>query len=83
MEVISDRTFIRESVHIDDTHFINCTLKGCRLHYSGGPVIFERTLITGCSHIMQGPAKATLMYLQELGLMEGAAKWVEAPEIIN
>ena len=50
MQIISDRTITGEPVCLDDTHFKDCTLRSCVLSYSGGDVIFERTLVTQCRH---------------------------------
>ena len=84
MEIVSGLTISGEAICLDEKHFIDCTLKGCQLIYSGGGVIFERTRILQCRHVFHDCARATVLYLQSVGLMENeAGKWTEYAESVN
>lgn len=84
MEIVSGLTITGGEVRLDDKHFIDCTLEGCQLIYCGGGVILERTALRRCRHVFQGSARATVLYLQEIGLMENEpGKWQETSECIN
>ena len=84
MEIISGMTISGKTVLLDDKHFIDCTLQNCQLNYRGGNVILERTLITHCQHLFQGPARATVLYLKRVGLMDDASGfWDDEAEIIH
>ncbi len=69
MDTILSRTFKNEHIEIDNRSFINCTLTGCTLEYQGEPVSFYATRLNQCKYIFLGPAKRTIMLLQETGLM--------------
>ena len=58
-----------EAVVLDETHFQDCTLEGCTLHYNGGAVIFESTLIKHCNYVFGDNAKRTVDLLRVLGLL--------------
>ena len=84
MRIISDATLTSECLRIDDTHFINCTLVDCILEYSGGDVIFDRTVMRGCRHVFFGRARRTLHYVQRVGLMPyDPAAWGEFSETVQ
>ena len=84
MEIVSGQVITGESVHLDDKHFINCTLNDCELGYGGGGVIFEGTLLTKCHHVFYGPARATVLYLQNVGLLAAeVGTWTELSESVN
>ena len=84
MEIICGRTITGEVLRLDDKHFVDCTLDGCQLSYSGGGVIFERTRLTQCRHIFHGAARATVLYLQNAGLMETEqGTWSEHSEPVD
>ena len=58
-----------ELLEIDTKNFIDCTLIGCILEYSGHPVVFERTRLLGSRYVFFGPAKSTVQFLQNTALM--------------
>lgn len=84
VEIVSGLTLRREVVLLDDKHFIDCTFTKCQLIYGGGGVIFERTNLLQCRHILRGPARATVLYLQKVGLIEDKrSSWTEFSENVN
>ncbi len=84
MERIVDRTIRDECMAIDGKLFQGCTLDCCILEYSGGPVVFEHTVIRRCRYVFFGPARGTVHFLQNVGLLVGdTSLWAEFPESVN
>jgi hypothetical protein len=83
METLSKQHIVGECLSIDDKHFTDCTLTDCMLEYSGGDVVFERTTLKGCRHIFYGPARGTLHYLQNVGLLALTDDWGEYSDTVN
>lgn len=69
MEVITG-AFNAETITLDNKHFKDCMLLDCTLLYAGGPVIFERTALTGCRYRFCGEARRTLDFLEFFGMLE-------------
>ena len=69
MKTIRGHIISSESIAIDNTTFVDCTLIDCIFEYSGYPVRFERTRMRGCRYVFFGLAKGTVKFLQETGLM--------------
>ncbi len=68
METIRNQYIAAQHVRLDGKHFVDCTLTDCTLEYGGGPVILERTHITGCNHVFCGAAERTLSYVDLMRL---------------
>ncbi len=84
MELVSGLHLSGASVCLDDKHFIDCTFKDCQLIYNGGCLIVERTSFVHCRHLLHGPARATVLYLQRFGLTGGdLGKWTELTESVQ
>ena len=78
METIEGRTIRGEIIRVDEKCFVGCRLINCTLEYSGGPVILERTQLTGCRYVFLGRAKASVDFLQCVGLMSRVdPRWEE------
>ena len=79
MQTVSQVTFQDETVCLDDTHFIDCTLLRCVLQYSGRELMLERTELRGCRLQLSDAAGRTLSFLQCLGYM-GAVEgdWIQS-----
>lgn len=73
LERISDLKFEDESVCLDGKHFVDCTFTDCTLEYSGDDVVFERTGMYNCRHVLVGHARQTANYMRLVGL-EGVMK---------
>jgi hypothetical protein len=80
MEVIEGRTIENEYVDIDNKQFKSCTLSNCLLRYSGDPVIFEQSQFRGCRYVFFGHARATVHFLQAVGLVSPSTDWGEYPD---
>jgi hypothetical protein len=84
VEIIQGKKLEGVSVVIDETTFIDCMMINCILEYSGGPVAFERTSLRGCRYVFFGQAKATVYFLQGVGLLENDPHdWAEFPLMVN
>jgi hypothetical protein len=84
VEIVVGKTLESVSVVIDGTTFIDCKMIDCILEYSGGPVAFERTTMRGCRYVFFGQARATIHFLQGVGLMENyPTHWGEFPSLIH
>jgi hypothetical protein len=84
VEIVQGKTLDSVSVVIDETMFIDCTMIDCILEYSGGPVSFERTNMRGCRYVFFGQARATIHFLQEVGLMDHhPSEWGEFPTLVH
>ena len=70
MKIFEGRTMRGEVIRLDGKHFIDCLLVQCTLEYSGGDVLFERTSIHDCHHLLYGYARQTANYLRTVGLMD-------------
>ena len=68
---------------IDRRHFIDCTLLNCTLEYSGGPVILERTQLSGCRYVFFEQAGMTVQLVQTLGLMFSGDCEAGVPELVQ
>jgi hypothetical protein len=80
METIEGRTIENEYVDLDDKKFTDCTLIDCLLRYSGKPVIFERSRLESCRYVFFGPARATVHFLEAVGMLPGSPDWGEYPD---
>lgn len=69
MRLISDCLFEDDIVHLDETHFVDCTLTNCTLVYFGGQVTFERTAFHGCRMLFDHAGGRTVQLLQCLGYL--------------
>lgn len=84
MEIVKGGYFEGELVELDGRHFIDCTFTDCILKYSGGDVRFDTSTMSACRHVFYGRARATLHYLQRVGLMEHVpTEWGEFPEQVH
>ena len=84
MEIVRGKTLDSVSVVIDETTFVDCTLVDCILEYSGGPVAFKRTQMRGCRYVFFGQARATVHFLQSVGLMDyHPLEWGEFPVVVQ
>jgi hypothetical protein len=86
METIEGRTMHDEIIRMDEKCFVGCTLIHCTLEYGGGPVILERTQLTGCRYVFFGKAKASIDFLQCVGLMSRVdPRWEKPnqPELLS
>ncbi len=73
---------VGQAVDLDGIHFVDCVLHRCTLHYGGGPVIFERTSLTGCRYMFFGHAKASIEFLQSTGLLsQDETRWREYAQL--
>lgn len=62
-------TFENAIVALDGRHFLDCSLRGCVLEYSGGDLTLERTEVQNCRPLLRGPAGRTYSLLSTLGLL--------------
>ena len=69
MEIIVGKTIHDAVIRIDKKSFVNCDLARCTLEYAGDEVSFQMTRLRQCRYIFFGPAKRTVLFLQETGLM--------------
>jgi hypothetical protein len=76
--ILRNKTITGEVMMIDDTNFVDCILIDCVLEYGGGPVMFERTQMQGCSYVFFGSARGFVQFLQSVGLMQPADRGCEA-----
>lgn len=84
LEIIKNKHLIGDYLSIDNKHFISCTLIDCVLEYSGGDICFEQTTLRGCRHVFYGPARGTLHYLQNVGLMPfDPTQWGEIARVVH
>lgn len=78
METIIGKTIRDTRMTIDNRSFVQCTLINCTLEYSGEPVSFHTSRLSQCKYVFLGPAKRTVIFLQETGLMPfDPAEWGE------
>lgn len=81
MKLIEGRTIENEYVDLDGKQFRDCTLINCLLRYSGEPVIFESSRLESCRYVFFGPARATVHFLQAVGLLSmSTGEWGEYPD---
>ena len=81
METIIDKALQDQRLSIDNKSVVNCTLTNCTLEYHGAPVSFYASHLKRCKYIFSGPAKRTVIFLQETGLMPfNPAEWGDAKE---
>ena len=84
MEIVSGQRIQGESILIDDKTFIACQIVDCILVYNGGPIAFQRTTLSRCRYVFTGPARQTLHFLQNTGLMpHDPAEWGEFYDTVN
>ena len=84
MRIIQGQTIESESLQIDDTAFVDCTLIDCILEYSGHSVSFDKTTMHGCRYVFYGMAKRTVQFLQNTGLMPyDPAQWGDFTAVLN
>jgi hypothetical protein len=84
MELIENQTIRNQGIVIDDKEFRNCNLIDCVLEYSGGPVVFKHSHMSGCRYVFFGPARATVHFLQAVGLTAGlSSDWAEIPDRVH
>ncbi len=84
MEVICDQVIQDIQLSLDEKSFVNCVLERCILEYSGGNVSFDQTIFRGCKYVFFGRARATVHFLQAVGMVtDEAALWAEFPEAPN
>lgn len=69
MRRIESRTISGEELLIDDTVFVDCTLRDCTLSLGRGSVIFERTRIVNCRYILFGEIQDFTQFLHDTGLL--------------
>jgi len=69
LETIENRTLLRQTVSIDETHFKNCKLLECTLEYHGGQIIFEETELRACRYVFLGSAGMTFEFMNLVGLV--------------
>lgn len=78
METIIGKSLRGERVALDNRSFVSCTFSDCVLEYRGDPVSFQQTRLSHCKYVFEGPAKRTVLFLQETGLMPfDPAEWGE------
>ena len=84
MDVIRNETLQDRRLPLDGKSFVNCSLVGCVLEYSGGPVNFEHTVFRSCKYVFFGPARATVHFMQAIGLANDEADmWAEFPDRVQ
>ena len=78
MQVIQNETIQGTRLPLDGKCFVNCILVKCVLEYSGGAVDFQQTVFRGCKYVFFGPARATVHFMQAVGLAnDEPAMWAE------
>ena len=84
MDTIQSQVIRNECIAVDDKAFVDCELIDCLIEYSGGSIVFERTVLSGCRFVFFGPARGTVHFLQGVGLIPDAtAEWCEIPDLVH
>ena len=63
------RTFEGQVFRLEESAFIECTLKNCVIYYSGGSFDFEKTNFENCQWKFQNQAGNTMQLLALIGLL--------------
>lgn len=69
MQTLENKVVSRETIFLDDKHFVNCSFTECTLVYAGGDVAFSGTTsITDCQFALTGPADRTAIFMGTFGM---------------
>ena len=71
MEIHRDKNIANETLVMDEAAFFECSLRDCKLVYSGGVVVLKDTTMHGCRWEFGGAALNTIELLTNLGLLKG------------
>jgi len=64
MKTYREAEFNGDNLIIDGKRFEHCSIKNCRLYYTGGALPqFDRCSINGCQWTFTGPAENTIAFL--------------------
>ena len=77
METLRDRTIENQTIILDETRLVNCTLRHCMVFYRGGDYHFENTSFPHCTIRLEGAAKRTQRFLGDLGFLKQKSKNME------
>jgi len=69
MTKYENQTLNRQVFQIEECWFVNCTLVECTIFYAGGSYTWENSHFQNCQWKFQGQAQATVLLLQQLGLL--------------
>lgn len=68
------KTIEKNSLVIEECHFIHCVLRDCDLFYSGGNFQWKETRFENCRFSFSDAAQRSQNLFQTLGLMKKQAK---------
>jgi hypothetical protein len=66
MSEVEDRTFVGQTIRMDDRRFVGCTFDGCRLTYAGGDAELENCTFTDCTWDVRDAAANTVRLLEQV-----------------
>ena len=74
MKIFRDKTLSDQTFVLEETVFIDCTLRNCDLFYSGGDFEFVNLKLDNSRFHFREAAKYTAMLFQTLGMMREPSK---------
>ncbi|MBZ5604406.1 MAG: hypothetical protein LAO79_19050 [Acidobacteriia bacterium] len=67
MDIVQNQVLNRETITLDDKHFVGCKLIECKLIYDGGEVQLTDSSLERCPIVLSGAALRTANLLAGLG----------------
>ncbi len=69
MKIYKDKTMSEQTFVLEESVFIECTLRNCDLFYSGGDFEFVNLKMDNCRFHWREAAKSSLLLFQTIGML--------------
>jgi hypothetical protein len=74
MKIYKDKVMSEQTFVLEESAFVDCTLKNCDVFYSGGDFEFVNLKLDNTRFHFRGAAKQTQILFQTLGMIPGASQ---------